>query len=87
MGFQIEDAFDLSLYTEGILNCDYTGPVNLDHKQSIIRYVNCFLILTKHPLAFMGWNIWSELKLSFKFHYSYIATTHNLCQRISFIMF
>ncbi|CDQ81068.1 unnamed protein product [Oncorhynchus mykiss] len=32
----IKDAFDLAPYTEGILNCGYTGPINLDHKESII---------------------------------------------------
>lgn len=85
MCFQIKDAFDLAPYTEVILNCGYTGPINLDHKESIIR-CEMFSYLTKHPLAFMGWYIWSELKLRFKFH-SYIATTHNLCQLISLNMF
>ncbi|RXN37400.1 G2 M phase-specific E3 ubiquitin- ligase-like protein [Labeo rohita] len=34
---QIEDACDLSNYTKEILDCGYTGPVNTDHKESILR--------------------------------------------------
>lgn len=41
--FQIEDATDVTLYTEEILNCGYTGPITLEHKDSIVRYTHCFL--------------------------------------------
>ncbi|RXN13373.1 hypothetical protein ROHU_009783 [Labeo rohita] len=34
---RIEDASDLSNYTKEILDCGYTGPVNTDHKESILR--------------------------------------------------
>ena len=35
---EIEDASDLSLHIKEILNCDYTGPINAGHKDSIIRF-------------------------------------------------
>ncbi|KTG32046.1 hypothetical protein cypCar_00029910 [Cyprinus carpio] len=35
----IEDASDLSNFSKEILDCGYTGPINTDHKESILRYV------------------------------------------------
>ncbi|ROL52544.1 G2/M phase-specific E3 ubiquitin-protein ligase [Anabarilius grahami] len=36
----IEDASDLSNFTKEILDCGYTGPINTDHKESILRGVS-----------------------------------------------
>ena len=40
--FQIENATDETQYTEEIFNRGYTGPIILEHKDSIVRYMHCF---------------------------------------------
>ncbi|XP_035985284.1 uncharacterized protein LOC105919651 isoform X3 [Fundulus heteroclitus] len=36
---KIENATDVTQYTEEILNCGYTGPITLEHQDSIVRAV------------------------------------------------
>ncbi|XP_058626915.1 uncharacterized protein LOC131537474 isoform X1 [Onychostoma macrolepis] len=46
----IEDASDLSNYTNEILDCGYTGPVNVDHKESILRALALHITTKRIPM-------------------------------------
>ncbi|KAF4104406.1 hypothetical protein G5714_015393 [Onychostoma macrolepis] len=46
----IEDASDLSNYTKEILDCGYTGPVNVDHKESILRALALHITTKRIPM-------------------------------------
>ncbi|CAL8341899.1 unnamed protein product [Arctogadus glacialis] len=46
----IEDASDLSLYIEEILDCGYTGQINIDHKESILRAIVLHVTTKRTPM-------------------------------------
>ncbi|XP_030208782.1 uncharacterized protein LOC115541136 [Gadus morhua] len=46
----IEDASDLSLYIEEILDCGYTGQINIDHKESILRAIVLHVTTKRRPM-------------------------------------
>ncbi|XDV25294.1 hypothetical protein PO909_029234 [Leuciscus waleckii] len=46
----IEDASDLSNYTKEILECGYTGPINIDHKKSILRALALHITTKRIPM-------------------------------------
>ncbi|XP_067283585.1 uncharacterized protein [Pseudorasbora parva] len=46
----IEDASDLSNYTKEILDCGYTGPINIDHKESILRAIALHITTKRIPM-------------------------------------
>ncbi|XP_067248453.1 uncharacterized protein [Chanodichthys erythropterus] len=46
----IEDASDLSNYTKEILDCGYTGPINTDHKESILRALALHITTKRIPM-------------------------------------
>ncbi|XP_030606354.1 uncharacterized protein LOC115794833 isoform X2 [Archocentrus centrarchus] len=46
----IEDASDLSVYTKEILDCGYTGPINTDHKDTIMRAITLHATTKRTPM-------------------------------------
>ncbi|CAM4708731.1 unnamed protein product [Leuciscus chuanchicus] len=46
----IEDASDLSNFTKEILDCGYTGPINTDHKESILRALALHITTKRIPM-------------------------------------
>ncbi|CAL8238105.1 unnamed protein product [Merluccius merluccius] len=46
----IEDASDLSLYIEEILDCGCTGQINIDHKESILRAIVLHVTTKRTPM-------------------------------------
>ncbi|KAM4570208.1 uncharacterized protein PAE49_009412 [Odontesthes bonariensis] len=46
----IENATDVTQYTEEILNCGYTGPITLEHKDSIVRAVLLHATTKRTPM-------------------------------------
>ncbi|XP_073710263.1 G2/M phase-specific E3 ubiquitin-protein ligase [Misgurnus anguillicaudatus] len=46
----IEDASDLSTITNEILDCGYTGPINIDHKESILRSISLHITTKRIPM-------------------------------------
>ncbi|XP_056329648.1 uncharacterized protein LOC130241741 isoform X1 [Danio aesculapii] len=46
----IEDASDLTTYTKEILDCGYTGPVNTEHKESILRALALHITTKRIPM-------------------------------------
>ncbi|KAJ8364817.1 hypothetical protein SKAU_G00136480 [Synaphobranchus kaupii] len=47
---KIENATDVTRYTEEILNCGYTGPITLEHKDSIVRAVVLHATTKRTPM-------------------------------------
>ncbi|XP_056096362.1 uncharacterized protein LOC130075647 [Rhinichthys klamathensis goyatoka] len=46
----IEDASDLSNYTKDILDCGYTGLIDTDHKESILRALSLHITTKRIPM-------------------------------------
>ncbi|CAL8257714.1 unnamed protein product [Arctogadus glacialis] len=46
----VKDASDLSLYIEEILDCGYTGQINIDHKESILRAIVLHVTTKRTPM-------------------------------------
>lgn len=46
----IEDSSDLSNFTKEILDCGYTGPINTDHKESILRALALHITTKRIPM-------------------------------------
>ncbi|KAL7403437.1 hypothetical protein ABVT39_000606 [Epinephelus coioides] len=47
---QLEDASELFPYVEEILECGYTGPISVDHKEQIIRAVGLHMTAKRIPM-------------------------------------
>ncbi|XP_039512622.1 uncharacterized protein LOC120468048 [Pimephales promelas] len=47
---KIENATDVTQYTEEILNCGYTGPITLEHQDSIVRAVLLHATTKRTPM-------------------------------------
>uniref|UniRef100_A0A3B3V0F2 HECT domain-containing protein n=1 Tax=Poecilia latipinna TaxID=48699 RepID=A0A3B3V0F2_9TELE len=47
---RIKDASDLSVYSEDILECGYTGPIDTEHMNSILRAVSLHATTKRTPM-------------------------------------
>ncbi|XP_016522844.1 uncharacterized protein LOC103132389, partial [Poecilia formosa] len=47
---KIKDASDLSVYSEDILECGYTGPIDTEHMNSILRAVSLHATTKRTPM-------------------------------------